>query len=154
MDEEFNSLIENHTWDLDLLPSNHKLVRCKWVYRTKKAANGQVSRYKVRLVAKGFQQVHGVDYNETFALVEKMDSIKLALFIAATRGWEVHHIDVKNAFLHGDPDEEIFMEHPRGYMHNSSMVCKLKKSLYGLKHAHRAWYPKMDSYFLSQNFVC
>lgn len=153
MDEEYNSLIENQTWDLVPLPSNRKLVRCKWVYRTKKASNGQVSRYKARLVAKGFQQVHGVDYDETFAPVAKMDSIRLALSIAAARGWEVHHMDVKNAFLHGDLEEEIYMEQPPGYMQNSSLVCKLKKSLYGLKQAPRAWYAKMDSYLLSQNFV-
>eukprot|EP00253_Pinus_taeda_P011054 PITA_11054 len=154
MDEEYNSLIENQTWDLVPLPSNHKLERCKWVYRTKKESNGQVSRYKARLVAKGFQQVHGVDYDETFAPMAKMDSIRLALSIAATRGWEVHHMDVKNAFLQGDLEEEIYMEQPPGYMQNSSMVCKLKKSLYGLKQAPRAWYVKMDSYLLSQNFVC
>eukprot|EP00253_Pinus_taeda_P022063 PITA_22063 len=82
-----------------------------------------------------------------------MDSIRLALSIAAARGWEVHHMDVKNAFLHGDLEEEIYMEQPPGYMHNSSLVCKLKKSLYGLKQAPRAWYAKMDSYLLSQNFV-
>jgi hypothetical protein len=92
-------------------------------------------------------------YDETFAPVEKMDSIRLALSIAATRGWEVHHMDVKNAFLHGDLEEEIYMEQPQGYMQNSSLVCKLKKSLYGLKQAPRAWYAKMDSYLLSQNFV-
>eukprot|EP00253_Pinus_taeda_P023541 PITA_23541 len=121
MDEEYNSLIKNQTWDLVPLPSNRKLVRCKWVYRTKKASNGQVSRYKARLVAKDFQQVHGVDYDETFAPVAKMDSIWLALSIAAARGWEVHHMDVKNAFLHGDFEEEIYMEQPPGYMQNSSM---------------------------------
>eukprot|EP00253_Pinus_taeda_P025994 PITA_25994 len=153
MDEEYNSLIENQTWDLVPLPSNRKLVRCKWLYWTKKSSNGQVSRYKARLVAKGFQQVHGVDYDETFSPVAKMDSIRLALSIAAVRGWEVHHMDVKNAFLHGDLEEEIYMEQPPGYMQNSSLVCKLKKSLYGLKEAPRAWYAKMDSYLLSQNFV-
>jgi hypothetical protein len=83
------------------LPSYRKLVRCKWVYRTKKATDGQVSRYKERLVAKGFQQVHMIDYDETFAPVAKMDSIWLALAIAAARGWEVHQMDVKNSFLHG-----------------------------------------------------
>eukprot|EP00253_Pinus_taeda_P002436 PITA_02436 len=82
-----------------------------------------------------------------------MDSIRLALSIAAARGWEVHDMDVKNAFLHGDLEEEIYMEQPPGYMHNSSLVCKLKKSLYGLKQAPRAWYAKMDPYLLSQNFV-
>lgn len=83
-----------------------------------------------------------------------MDSIRLALSIAAARGWEVHHMDVKTAFLHSDLEEEIYMEQPQRYMHNSSLVCKLKNSLYGLKQAPRAWYAKMDSYLLSQKNLC
>jgi hypothetical protein len=85
--------------------SGRKLVRCRWVYRTKSAADGQIRRYKAGLVAKGFQQVHGIDYDETFAPVAKMDSIRLALAIATTKGWEVHQMDVKNAFLLGDLSE-------------------------------------------------
>jgi hypothetical protein len=129
------------------------LFRCRWVYRTKSAVDGQVSRYKERLVSKGFQQVHGIDYDETFTLVVKMDSIHLALAIVTTKGWEVHQMDVKNAFLHGDLSEDIYMEQPPGFIQDSSLVCRLKKSLYGLKQASRAWYAKMDSYLLSQNFV-
>jgi hypothetical protein len=82
-----------------------------------------------------------------------MDSIQLALAIVAAKGWEFHQMDVKNAFLHGDLSEEIYMEQPQGFMQDSSLVCQLKKSLYGLKQAPRAWYAKMDSYLLSQNFV-
>jgi hypothetical protein len=84
-----------------------------------------------------------------------MDSIRLTLVIAAAKGWEVHQMDVKNAFLHGDLSKEIYMEQPQGfiYMQDSSLVCQLKKSLYELKQAPRAWYAKMDSYMLSQNFV-
>jgi hypothetical protein len=101
MQEEYNSLLENQTWDLIPLPSGRKLVKYRWVYRTKSAPDGQISRYKSRVVAKGFQQVHGIDYDETFAPVAKMDSIRLALAIAAAKGWEVHQTDVKNAFLYG-----------------------------------------------------
>jgi hypothetical protein len=97
--------------------------------------------------------VHGIDYDETFARIAKMDSIHLALAIAVTKGWEVHQMDVKNVFLHGDLSKEIYMDQPQGFMHDSSLVCQLKKSLYGLKQAPRAWYAKMDSYLLSQNFV-
>ena len=110
MQEEYNSLLENQTWDLVPLPLGRKFVRCRWVYRTKSAADGQISRYKARLVAKGFHQVHGIDYDETFTPVVKMDSIRLALSIVATKGWEVHHMDMKNAFLHGNISEEIYME--------------------------------------------
>ena len=115
--------------------------------------DGQISRYKSKLIAKGFQQVHGIDYDETFASVAKMDSIQLALAIATTKGWEFHQMDVKNAFLHGDLSKDIYMEQPQGFMQDSSLVCRLKKSLYGLKQALRAWYAKMDSYLLSQNCV-
>jgi hypothetical protein len=97
--------------------------------------------------------VHAIDYDETFAPVAKMDSISLALSISAAKGWEVHQMDVNNSFLYGDLFEEIYMEQPQGFMQDSSLVCRLKKSLYGLKKAPRAWYGKMDSYLLSQNFV-
>ena len=96
--------------------------------------------------------MHGIDYDETFALVAKMDSICLALAIVVAQGWEVHQMDVKNAFLHRDLPEEIYMEQPHGFIQDSSLVCRLKKSLYDLKQAPRAWYAKMDSFLLSQNF--
>eukprot|EP00253_Pinus_taeda_P008388 PITA_08388 len=152
MEEEYNSLLENQTWDLVPLPSGRKLAQCKWVYRTNSAANGKITRRNARLVAKGFQQVHGIDYNETFAPVAKMDSKCLTLAIAAAQGWEVHQMDVKNAFLHEDLSEDIYMEQPHGFIQDSSLVCRLKKSLYGLKQAPRDWYAKMDSFLLSQNF--
>jgi hypothetical protein len=87
MQEEHNSLLENQTWYLVPLPLGRKLFRCKWVYRTKSEVDGHISRYKSRLVSKGFQQVHGIDYDETFTLLAKMDSIHLALFIVAAKGW-------------------------------------------------------------------
>jgi hypothetical protein len=82
-----------------------------------------------------------------------MDSIRLALAITTTKGWEVHQMDMKNGFLHSDLSEEIYMEQPQGFIQDSSLVCRLKKSLYGLKQDLRAWYAKMDSYMLSQNFA-
>jgi hypothetical protein len=110
MQEEYNSLLENQTWDLVPLPSGRKIFRCRWVYRTKSAADGQINKYKSRLVTKGFQQVHGIDYDETFTPVANMDSIQLALSIAEAKGWEVHQMYMKNAFLDGDLSEEIYME--------------------------------------------
>eukprot|EP00253_Pinus_taeda_P005612 PITA_05612 len=130
-----------------------KLVRCKWVYRTKYGPDGKVDKHKARLVAKGFSHVEGIDYTETFSPVAKMNSIRLVLSLAASLKWEVHQMDVKSAFLHGDLHEEIYMEQPIGFIQtDSSLVCRLKKSLYGLKQAPRAWYAKMDSFLLKSGF--
>ena len=153
MEEEHNSLINNHTWDLVNLPKGRKVVRCKWIYRTKFVADGSVDKYKARLVAKGFSQVPGIDYTETFAPVAKMNSIRLTLAIVAAQGWVVHQMDVKSAFLNGDLHEEIYMEQPQGFVQDSTMVCRLKKSIYGLKQAPQAWYAKMDSFLLSVGFT-
>ena len=134
------------------MPPRKNIVQCKWIYKTKIAANGTTTNYKNQLVSKEKSQVHGLDYNETFALVARMDSIRLFLAIATSNRWEVHHMDVKSVFLHGDMEEEIYMRHLEGYIEDSSVVCKLRKSLYGLKQAPRAWYPKMDAFLMSQNF--
>jgi hypothetical protein len=107
MNEEYRSLMENDTWDLVPLPKGRKLVICKWVYITKYASYGSVERHKARLVAKGFSQVEGIDYNETFSPVAKMNSICLVLSLDASHKWEVHQMDVKSSFLHGDLQEEI-----------------------------------------------
>eukprot|EP00253_Pinus_taeda_P009768 PITA_09768 len=133
MEEGYNSLFENQTSDLVPLPSGRKLVLCKRVYKTKIVADGKITRQKVRLVAKGFQEVHVIDYDEIFAPVAKMGSIHLALAIVAARGWEVHQMDVKNVFLHEDLSEEIYMEQPYGFIQDSFLVCRVQKSLYGLK---------------------
>ena len=96
--------------------------------------DGKVDKHKARFVSKGFSQVEGIDYTKTFAIVTKMNSMHLVLSLVASYKWEVHQMDVKSAFLHGDLHEEIYMEQPPGFIHNdSSLVCCLKKSLYGLK---------------------
>ena len=107
MDEEMNSLQKNTTWELVSLPPGRKLVQCKWVFHTKFATYGNTYKYKSRLVAKFFFQVQGVDYHETFALVAKMDSIRLVLAILASKHWVVHHMDVNLAFINGYIHEEI-----------------------------------------------
>ena len=153
MDEEYRSLMENYAWDLVPLPKRRKLVRCKWIYITKYALDGIVEILKERLVAKGFSQVEGIVYNETFALVAKMNSICLVLSLVALHNWEFHQMDVKYIFLHGDLQEEIYMEQPPEYVQDiSSLVCFPKQSLYGLKQAPRAWYAKMDSFLLDIGF--
>ena len=105
MNEEYCSLMENDTWNLVPLPKERKLVRCKWVYRTKYASNGSVERHKAWLVVKGFSQVEGIDYNETFSSVAKMNSIRLVLSLDASHKWEVHMMDVKSFLLHKDFQE-------------------------------------------------
>ena len=99
-------------------------------------------KYKASLFSEGFSQFHGVDYTKTFVPVAKMDSIRLVLAIDASKRWEVHPMDVKSAFLHGDLLEEIYMQHHECFIHDPSLVFRLKKSLYGLKQAPRDWYAK------------
>ncbi|KAH9296875.1 hypothetical protein KI387_028557, partial [Taxus chinensis] len=111
----------NHTWDLVSLPKGRKMVRCKWVYRTKDIVDGSIDKYKARLVAKDFSQVEGIDYSETFAPVAKMDYVRLVLAIAASHGWPVYQMDMKSAFLHGDLKEEIYMGQPAGFVQDSSL---------------------------------
>jgi hypothetical protein len=153
MNEEYRSLMENDTWEIAPLPKGRKLVICKWVYITKYASDGSVERHEARLFCKGFSQVKGIDYNETFSSVAKMNSICLVLSLAASHKWEVHQMDVKSAFLHGDLQEQIYMEQPLGYVQNdSSLVSRLNKSLYGIKQAPRAWYAKMDSFLIATGF--
>ena len=123
--------MSNDTWDLVPLPKGQKLVRCKWVNRTKYVPDGKVDKHKACLVAKGFSQVEGIDYTETFSPISKMDSICLVLSLAASFKSKVHKMDVKFAFLHGDLHEEIYMEQPIGFIKKkSSLVCRLKTVSY------------------------
>ena len=131
------------------MPLGRKLVQCKWVYKTKIASYGTTTKYKALLVAKGYSQVQGLDYNETFSLVSRMDFIKIVLAVASSKRWEVHHMNVKRAFLHGDLKEEIYMKQPEGFIDDPSLFCRLRKSLYGLKLDPRAWYSKIDSFLMS-----
>lgn len=142
MDLEMEALEKNNTWELVTLPPGKKPVGCKWVYTVKYRADGTIERYKARLVAKGFTQTYGVDYLETFAPVAKMNTVRVILSLAANYDWDLQQFDVKNAFLHGDLEEEIYMEVPPGYTRQTaaSTVCKLKKALYGLKQSPRAWF--------------
>jgi hypothetical protein len=116
MNEEYRSLMENDTWDIVPLPKGRKLVRCKWVYRTKYASDGSVERHKAQLVAKGFSQVEGIDYNESISPIAKMNSICLVISLVASHKWEFHQMDVKSSFFHGYLQEEIYMEQPPGYV--------------------------------------
>ncbi|MCO5547474.1 hypothetical protein L7F22_000924 [Adiantum nelumboides] len=108
MDEEMAALDVNETWELVPLPEGKKSIGCKWVYKVKPNADGSISRYKARLVAKGYAQMYGIDYEETFSLVAKMATVcTLIVVVASTKGWLLHQMDVKNAFLHGDLQEKV-----------------------------------------------
>ncbi len=102
MDEEMATLDANITWELVALPKDKKAIGCKWVYKVKHNANGYVSRYKVRLVAKGYAQTYGIDYEKTYSPIAKMTIVKVIIAMASTQGWSLHQMDVKNVFLHGD----------------------------------------------------
>lgn len=146
MDEEMDSFEENHTYELVELPKGKKVLLNMWVYRIKHE-DGKPPRYKARLVVKGYSQKKGIDYDEIFSPVVKMSSIRVVLGLAASLDLEVEQMDVKTAFLHGDLEEEIYMEQPEGYVKEGkeNLVCRLKKSLYGLKQAPRQWYMKFKS---------
>jgi hypothetical protein len=126
------------------IASREKAVSCKWIYTVKQNPEGKVERYKARLVARGFSQTYGIDYDETFAPVAKMNTVRILVSCAANFGWKLHQLDVKNAFLHGDLQEEVYMEIPPGFgtSQTKGKVCRLKKSLYGLKQSPRAWFDR------------
>ena len=144
MQKEISALEDNRTWVMTDLPPGKKALGCKWVYRIKYNSDGSVERLKARLVILGNHQVEGIDYHETFAPVAKMVTVRTFLAVAAARNWEVHQMDVHNAFLHGDLDEEVYMKLPPGFNPTSpGKVCRLQKSLYGLKQAPRCWFAKL-----------
>ena len=154
MQTELQALEENHTWDIVPCPPTVKPIGSKWVFSVKLHSDGSLDRHKARLVALGNKQEYGVDYEETFAPVAKMTTVRTILAIAASQSWQLHQMDVKNTFLHGDLQEAIYMKLPSGMTTSSPHdVCKLKHSLYGLKQAPRAWFEKFCNTFLDFNIT-
>ena len=139
MEPERNSIRANKTWDLVELPKNKCGLLCKWIYRLKETSDSTNPKYEVRLVAKGFRQEYGVDFDEIFSPVVKMTTLRFMLGVVAAENLELIQLDVKTTFLHGDLTEEIYMEQPKGFVASvqEHLVYRLRKSLYGLKHAPR-----------------
>ncbi|KAJ0588916.1 putative RNA-directed DNA polymerase [Helianthus annuus] len=157
MKKEIQALEQNETWTLEKLPEGKRAIDSKWVYKIKYKPNGEVERYKARLVAKGFTQIEGVDFHDTFApvakLVAKLVTVRTLLALASKRNWFVHQLDVNNAFLHGDLNEEVYMKIPQGFSkENETRVCRLRKSIYGLKQASRNWYHKFTTFLIGLAF--
>ena len=143
MNQELEALRTNHTWDVVSLPQGKKAIGCKWVYKVKLKADGSVERFKARLVAKGFTQKYGIDYQETFSPIVKMTTIRCIIAIAASNKWPLHQLDINKAFLHGTLTE---VPNPE------NKVCRLVKSLYGLKQASREWFTKLNQELQQQGF--
>ena len=131
----------NDSQELVNKPEGRKIIGVKWVYRTKLNADNSINKHKARLVVKGYAQIFGVDYSETFAPVARLDTIRLLLALSAQKGWKVFQLDVKSAFLNGVLQEEIYVEQPEGFVvqGEEDKVYLLKKALYSLKQAPNAW---------------
>jgi hypothetical protein len=155
MIEKYQSIIKNDVWEIVPRPKSKDVVSSKWLFKIKHAADGSIEKYKARFVARGFSQKEGIDYEETFALVAKYTSIRTIIGLAAKMKWKLHQMDVKIAFLNGVIEEEVYIEKPQGFEveNMKSHVCKLKKDLYGLKQASRAWYGCIDSFLTSLGFT-
>lgn len=149
MDEEISTIQKNDTWKLTDLPEGKDVVGLKWIFKTKYNSNGEIQRHKAHLVAKGSSQKPGVDYDEVFSPIARMETIRTLLALAAQFSWTVYNFDVKSTFLNGDIEEEVYVEQPRGYVieDEEEKVYKLNKALYGLKQASRAWYNRIDQHF-------
>ena len=154
INDEVESTLQNHTWELVDLPPGSKPLGYKWIFKKKMKANGSIDKYKVRLVIKGYKQREGLDYFDTYSPVTRISSIRMLIAIAAIHNLEIHQMDVKTTFLNGDLDEEIYMEQPEGIIvpGQEKKVCRLVKSLYGLKQAPVQWHEKIDSVMMTNGF--
>lgn len=144
--EEMDSLERNQTWTLVKLPEGRVPITCKWLFKVKHNEGDEEDRYKARLVARGFSQKAGFDYAETYSPVARLDTVRVVLAVANEQRMAVHQMDVKTAFLNGHLEEEIYMTQPEGFERGKQLVCRLNRSLYGLKQASRAWNARFHSF--------
>ncbi|GJX87460.1 retrovirus-related pol polyprotein from transposon TNT 1-94 [Tanacetum coccineum] len=154
MQEELNQFIANDVWELVPQPKNMTIIGTKWVFRNKLDENGIVSRNKARLVAQGYNQQEGIDYDETYAPVARLESIRILLAYACALDFKLFQMDVKSAFLNGFINEEVYVAQPPGFIdfEKPDHVYKLKKALYGLKQAPKAWYDRLKAFLIKHEY--
>ncbi|BBH01896.1 BURP domain-containing protein [Prunus dulcis] len=155
MEIEIEMIEKNETWELVDRPSDKPIIGVKWVYKTKLNLDGSIQKHKARLVVKGYAQKPGINFNETFASVARLDTIKTLIALAAQKGWKLYQLDVKFAFLNGVLKEEVYVDQSDGFVvpNYEDKVYKLKKALYGLKQSPRAWYEEINAYLISCGYV-
>jgi len=154
MNGEFEQTEKNNTWELVPRPNDKNVIGTKWILKNKLNENGDVIRNKARLVCKGYAQQEGIDFEETFAAVARLDAIRMFLALSSFQEFKVYQMDVKSSFLNEDLEEEVYIEKLDGFIlgNDPKFVCRLKKALYGLKQAPRAWYYCFDKYLHQQDF--
>jgi hypothetical protein len=154
MNDELDQIEKNNMWELVPRPEGKNIIGSKWIFKNKMNEKGQVVGNKERLVCKGYAQIEGMNFDETFAAVERLEAIRIFIAYACHKRFKVYQMDVKSAFLNGDLKEEIYMEQLEGFemSDNPDLVCKLKKDLYGLKQAPRVWYHRLDMYLQDKGF--
>nr|GEV34380.1 ribonuclease H-like domain-containing protein [Tanacetum cinerariifolium] len=152
MNQEMDALLRNGTWEMVQLPEGKKAIGSKWIYKIKFRSSGEIDRYKARLVAQGIEQKEGIDYEETFSHIVKMVTVICLLNIDVSMSWHVFQLDVNNVFLYGDLEEVVYMKPPERYFPSDNKVCRLKKTLYGLKQAFRQWNAKLTSILIENGF--
>ncbi|GKA60331.1 ribonuclease H-like domain-containing protein [Tanacetum coccineum] len=152
MNQEMDALLRNGTWEIVDLPKDRKAIGSKWIYKIKFRSIGDIDRHKARLVAQGFGQKEGIDYEENFFPIVKVVTIRCLFNIVVSMSWPLFQLDVNNAFLYGDLEETICMKPLEGYFPSGNKVCRLKKSLYGLKQAPRQWNAKLTSTLVENGF--
>jgi hypothetical protein len=155
MHEELHQFTRNDVWTLVPHPAEQNIIGTKWIFKNKTDEHGTVVRNKARLVAQGYTQIEGVDFDETFAPVARLESFRILLSIACNLGFKLYQMDVKSTFLNGVLQEEVYVEQPKGFQnpHHPHHVYKLKKALYGLSQAPRAWYKRHTTYLLTKGFT-
>ena len=153
--EELQTLKQNQNWDLVPKPDDVKPISCKWVFEVKMQPDGSIERYKARLVAREFSQQCGLDYDETFSPVVNIIIVRVLIALAVSKAWKVWQMDVINAFLYGEVNQEIYMEQTKGLAikEKHEFVCKLRKTLYGLKQAPTTWYEKIVKFLVQSGYT-